>query len=91
VLGIIVLGVGLHSHFQSAWVKDDAYKICDVLDVVPGGTDIKCPSLTLEQYYVSMIIICFILSLASILIDTTTGTRKLVVSLELKSYYIIGI
>ncbi|CAL8120297.1 unnamed protein product [Orchesella dallaii] len=81
VLGIIVLGVGLHSHFQSGWAKNDVHKVCAGYDFA----GITCPSFSLEQYYVAMIIICFILSIgslvASIMSDTATGNLKLVVSL----------
>jgi len=80
VFGLIVVGVGMYSHFQSSWVKPQSVEInTDVLNKAefptPSSTCKKqqehlsldsktkpCPDIIMEQCYVGIIIICWIIS-----------------------------
>lgn len=105
-LGVIILGVGLHSHFKSTWTSEfpyqvilggqrftfpKTYEICkpynemkDLAEELGAPADAipsaKCPSISLERYFVAAVIICFILSLANLVLtfvmDLKSGAMK---------------
>lgn len=64
------MGVGLHSHFESDW-KKGIYKVCKTENYLPIRIDIEkpCPSIAMERFYVAMVIIFFILSLAILALE----------------------
>ncbi|ODM96582.1 hypothetical protein Ocin01_10100, partial [Orchesella cincta] len=79
VLGILVLIVGLISHYESHWRKLYKFKPNrDVWDLV----GIDYPKLSIEEYYVAMVIISLIFSLIGTIVyfvvDLTKGTAKLI-------------
>ncbi|CAL8137799.1 unnamed protein product [Orchesella dallaii] len=88
VYGIVVLVVGLHSHFQSSWkVIVEQLRMCDRIEenieelrVLTPGLQ-QCPPFELEEFFIAIVVLCFILSehnlLISVLTDATNrGTYK---------------
>ncbi len=84
-MGIAILGLGLHSHYQTAWNKTvfinldpdsswgeldiKLYKICDFKDIEPEWRDKSCPSINMEHFFIAMIIICFLMSLITFTVE----------------------
>ncbi|CAL8141795.1 unnamed protein product [Orchesella dallaii] len=70
VMGIIVMIVGLRSHYQSAWVESKYYKVCEIY-ILHHAYQEPCPNIGMERYYVAVIILCFILSIAGMILSVS--------------------
>ncbi|CAL8137811.1 unnamed protein product [Orchesella dallaii] len=83
VFGIVILGLGLASHFDSHWrTLNTKTSVCKQFKDAQSSVAVQlpaCPPFSMEEYFVSMIIICFILSsgalIISVLIDTSKGVH----------------
>ncbi len=86
LLGLIILILGIFSHFKSSWIRHcttnqcgPLYKICEA-DVSPE----KCPDINLEKYFIGVTVFTFLLSilglLASLIKDMAEGVLRLIVS-----------
>ncbi|ODM88039.1 hypothetical protein Ocin01_18643 [Orchesella cincta] len=68
VLGLIIVGLGVDSHFNSDWravnKRDDPCQQ-KALNIY-GSKDKWCPHIAIEEYFVAITIICFILSVISL-------------------------
>lgn len=68
-MSVISLGIGLFSHYQSYWVKLDRYQICDMGIIEPMNFLKSCPDIAWERVFVSVIIICYILSWINFILE----------------------
>lgn len=70
VWALITFIVGLYGHYSSDWVK----KVSNLVDIRPYETCkinglSSCPSISMERFFVAMIIICFLWSIVSLALD----------------------
>lgn len=96
ILSIVLMGLGLFSHFKSDWtvtvsLGEDLgsmhlYELCSgkLGKAIRKEWNVPCPNISLEKYYVSVIIIFFILSLPVLIIsfakDMSVQPFKIMVS-----------
>lgn len=77
-LGFVTLTVGLYTNYASSWSQTvnisgkeiTGYEICHLNKEnhwFPENT--KCPSISLERYFVAILIICFILSATNLVLS----------------------
>lgn len=78
------MGLGLHSHFKSSWNKQVVlningermeakfYHICGRF---LKDSDINCPGISKERFFVAMVIIHFFVSIASFVATLLDKTR----------------
>lgn len=82
VMGVMLMGFGLHSHFQSGWNKKiwvnsdgkltQLYHVCKLYK----NSDLKCPGISKERFFVSMVIIHFFVSIASLVLTVLDKTKE---------------
>lgn len=76
-MGAVVMGIGLYSHFSSAWtdiiaespvVKVHLYDLWKAISEMPSDypSHLSCPAIAMERYFISVIIICFVASLVNV-------------------------
>ncbi|ODM93037.1 hypothetical protein Ocin01_13643 [Orchesella cincta] len=70
IIGLIVLIIGLRSHYQSAWTDSKYYKVCEIY-ILHYTYQEPCPSIGMERYYVAVIILCFILSIIGTILSVS--------------------
>lgn len=72
------MGLGLHSHFQSSWVKgwegyEKPYTMCDNQKLIGEK---KCPTIKLELFFISIGIIAFVCSLGWLIVGVAYINTK---------------
>lgn len=85
VLSVVLLGLGINSHFRSDWVKPwrrefqkDERKLhqwCSFFPEMGIKQDPTCPKIALEHLFVSIIVIALCLSAVSLIV-TLVGKDK---------------
>ena len=75
-----VLGIGLYSHFQSAWVTS-LIRIPGIGELKPYqmcegklADKQKCPPIFYERFYIYIILVCFLISLVTLTVSLLCNT-----------------